>query len=114
MPNEPSVQYEWALEQHRARKYAEAADLYQKYIAAHPNFAPVYGLRAECLLRQGKTAEAIARWNQSEQASEGTPEDAESLICEVNGGPSPDQRRCELLAKAQTGDIESAICADRS
>ena len=32
LPNKPEVQYEWALEQHRAGEYAAAADSYAKFL----------------------------------------------------------------------------------
>lgn len=108
LPNEPDVQFEWALEQHRAREYDGAAKAYARYTAANPNFAPAYGLLAECLIRSGKIREAVEAWQKSERATEGTITRLESLVCEVHQQDSPDLRRVGLREKARQGDIAAA------
>ncbi|HJT31740.1 MAG TPA: tetratricopeptide repeat protein [Pirellulales bacterium] len=108
LPNEPDVQFEWALEQHRAREYDGAAKAYSRYTAANPNFAPAYGLLAECLIRRGKVREAVEAWQKSERATQGTITRLESLVCEVHQQDSPDLRRVGLRDKARQGDIDSA------
>lgn len=108
LPNEPDVQFEWALEQHRAREYDGAAKAYSRYTAANPNFAPAYGLLAECLIRSGKIREAVEAWQKSERATQGTIARLESLVCEVHQQESPDLRRAALCEKMRHGDVAAA------
>lgn len=108
LPNEPDAILEWAMEQHRAGEYAGAAESYEQYAKANPQYAPVHGLLAECLLRTGKTREAVDAWQRSEEASQGTIEQFESLVCEVNGHKFPDRERGALREKARRGDLDAA------
>ena len=84
LPDAPEVQYEWAIDQHRAGEYAAAAQSYAVFSKANPNNAPAYGLCAECLLRIGKTKEAVAMWKKSLEAPQGTLIDFETLNCSVH------------------------------
>lgn len=108
LPTFSSAQLEWALEQHRAKEYAGAAKTYEAFSKLKPNYAPAYGLAAECALRLGDTAKAIDLWTKSEKASSGTLEDFESLVCEVNGSIPNDRTRAELLTKARQGNAAAA------
>ena len=108
LPDEPNVILEWAMEQHRVGEYAGAAESYQQFAKANPRYAPVHGLLAECLLRSGKTREAVDAWQRSEEATQGTIEQFESLVCEVNGHKYPDRERVALREKARQGDLDAA------
>lgn len=107
LPSEPSVQYEWALELHRAKEYAAAAEVYRAYLKTAPNFAPAQGLLAECLLRTGDVPGAVSAWQASESGS-GSIETFESLLCELHTFASPDARREALVAKTAAGDLDAA------
>jgi tetratricopeptide (TPR) repeat protein len=108
LPDQVDVQYELALEQHRAGEYTGALATYTKVSKAKPNRAVVYGLSAECLLRLGKTKEAVAMWQRSESAPQDTLVDLETVVCEVNNHATPERDRATWLAKAKKGDLESA------
>lgn len=108
LPDEPNAILEWAMEQHRAGEYAGAAESYQQFAKANPRYAPVLGMLAECLLRTGKIREAADAWQRSEEASQGTIEQFESLVCEVNGHKYPDHERVVLREKARQGDLDAA------
>jgi hypothetical protein len=109
LPQEPLVLLEWAMEQHRAGEYAGALEVYNAYSKAHPQFAPVHGLAADCLIRLGRTSEAVARWQESERAHDGSLETLESLVCEVYRDPSLEQQRAALRTRAQQGDTGAAV-----
>ena len=108
LPQESDVQLEWAMEQHRAGEYAGAADSYATFAKANSNSAVAYGLMAECLIRTGKTKQAVDAWQASEKAPGGTIEKLESLVCEVNAHRYPYRERAEWLNKAKAGNIEAA------
>lgn len=108
LPNEPLAQLEWAMEQHRAGEHAGALAAYEIYSKANPDFAPVHGLAADCLIHLGRTREAVSRWQQSEQARSGSLERLESIVCDVNKDPGQEQRRARLCAKAST-DVDAAV-----
>ena len=108
MPDEPTVQYEWALQLHRAGEFGLAADWYAKASADNPRNALIYGLRAECLLQIGKTAEAAAEWARSEAAPSGRLETFESLVCDVHRESYPNLERGDLLVKTRNGDLDAA------
>src|SRR6185312_438729 len=64
----PEALLEWALEQHRKKQYVEALRTYREYTRLDPDYAPVYGLAAECALRIGDISRAIDLWTKSEKA----------------------------------------------
>lgn len=97
----PNALLEWALEQHRAKKYAGASETYAAYCKAVPDYAPVWGLAAECAMRTGKLTEAVSLWKASEKARRGTIEQLESLVCEVNGRLPHESVRTDLLRRAE-------------
>ena len=99
---------EWAMEQHRRKEYTGALRTYREYSRMQPNFAPALGLAAECAIRMGDIAEAILLYQKSEKASQGTLEQFESLVCEVNGGIYPDGERAKLIKKIQSGEESAA------
>ncbi len=108
-PGDKLTTMEWALEQHRAGEYAGALASYDQYSMLDPDFAPVHGLAADCLIRLGRTHDAVARWMLSEKARRGTLDDLESLVCAVHGDPTLQARRAELCARVRTGDIDAAV-----
>jgi tetratricopeptide (TPR) repeat protein len=108
LPDEPNVQLEWAMEQHRAGEYAGAAESYSKYLEAEPEFALGWGLLAECLLQTGETDAAVDAWNKAEAATVGTLVELESFVCQVHTRRSLLWARAELLAQAKEGDIDAA------
>ena len=107
LPKDASSQFEWAMDQHRAREYAAAAESYAKVFKLGTRVAGIYGLQAECLLRAGKTKEGAEAWRLSEEAH-GSLEDLETWVCEVNSHLFPDRDRAKLLPKAAAGDIAAA------
>jgi glutamate dehydrogenase (NAD(P)+) len=80
------VLLEWALQQHRRKDFAGALKTYRTYLKMQPDYAPVFGLAAECAIRTDDITEALALWQKSERAGKGTLERFESLVCDVNGG----------------------------
>jgi hypothetical protein len=109
LPHEPLALLEWAMEQHRAGEHSGALEAYNEYSKAFPQFAPVHGLAADCLIRLGKVREGSVRWQQSEKAPDGSLETLESMVCEVYRDPTLEQRRVDLRSKAQRGNIDAAI-----
>lgn len=108
-PQNPTVVWEWAMEQHRAGKYAGALAAYQLFSKARPQSAAPYALAADCLLRLNRVDAAIDAWQKSEAAPSGSIERMEDLVCSVHREPAPHARRAELLAKAtQKGDADAA------
>jgi tetratricopeptide (TPR) repeat protein len=109
MPDDDGAQYEWALEQHRAGEWAGAAESYAKYAKAAPDFAPTYGLWAECLIRTGKIKEAAETWAKSENAPSGKIETLESLVCEVHTPVTSAVKRAALLERLRAAaDLDAA------
>ncbi len=53
-PKEKLTTLEWAIEQHRAGKYAEALALYEAYLGLEPDDEKTEALLADCLVRRGK------------------------------------------------------------
>jgi tetratricopeptide (TPR) repeat protein len=111
-PNPPSIAFEWALEQHRRGRYAEAEALYRRLLD-DPSIGPTLALRADCLLHLGKPKEACDSWQAANVARTHTA--VEQAACWVHGDVSPETRRCRLLAKARAGDaaaVEEAVLLD--
>jgi hypothetical protein len=108
-PQNSNVQWEWALEQHRAGEYAGALASYQAFSMSQPGWAPCYALQADCLLRLNRIDGAVDAWHKSETAPDGTLETMEDLVCTVHREPAPHARRAELLARAtQQRDVDAA------
>ncbi len=108
LPNNSAILYEWALEQHRAKEYEGAAKAYEAFSKLRPNYAPALGLAAECAIRSGNLQKAVALWKSSENATDGTLDELESLVCEVNGGIQNEPTRIRLLRLAEKGDDKAA------
>ncbi len=108
MPDFAQAQFEWAVEQHRAQEYAGAAKAYEAFSKQQPEFAPAYGLAAECQIRLGHIQQAVALWKRSEAARIGTLADFENLVCAVNGPVAPGAERARLLDQAAKGDAGAA------
>ena len=108
LPADADAQYEWALEQHRAGEWAGALASYQVYTKTHSNFAPAYGLMADCLIRLQRPDEALAAWRKSESASGGSIDAFESLVCEVHTPVPADTKRRAWIAKVNAGDLDAA------
>ena len=109
LPHESRPMLEWAIEQHRAGEYAGALAGYDAYSRLVPDYAPVLGLSAECIIRIGTPREAALRWQQSEQAKSGSLDDLESLVCAVHQDPTQHQRRAALLARVRHGEVQAAV-----
>lgn len=108
-PHEPIVQLEWAMEQHRAGEYGPALASYDIFSKANPDYAPVHGMAADCLIRLGRIRDAVERWKLSEKAKTGSLIDLESLVCAVYGNATLFQKRADFRAKAGQGDIDAAV-----
>lgn len=109
LPGETSAALEWGMEQHRAGEHSGALEAYDAFSAAHPQFAPVHGLAADCLIRLGRTRDAVLRWQRSEQARQGTLVQLETMVCEIYKDHTQQRRRAELYDQAAKGDIDAAV-----
>lgn len=108
-PENSSAQFEWAVDQQRAREWAGAAASYAAFDKLRPGFAPAYGLWAQCLIEQGKLKEACAMWARSEApGTYGSLQEFQRLVCEANWQVSPFVTRRELFIKARGGDMDAA------
>jgi hypothetical protein len=108
-PEEPDVQLEWAMEQHRAGDYAGAADAYAKYSAAVPEYAVAWGLAADCLIRAGRDRDAVKAWKASEDAKKGSLELFESMVCEIHRESIPLRLRADHLKGVAKGELDAAV-----
>jgi tetratricopeptide (TPR) repeat protein len=108
LPEFADAQLQWGLEQHRAKQYEGALAAYARSTAARPEYAPVFGLAAECLIRAGKVREASEAWRRFERGKEGSIQALEALVCALHSGEPPDRRRATLMAAAAKGDIDAA------
>jgi tetratricopeptide (TPR) repeat protein len=108
LPDEPDVLLEWAMEQHRAGEFEGALAAYDAFSRSSPDYAPVHGLAADCLVRLGRAKDAAERWRLSERARSGSLENFETLVCEIYKDPTLIQRRADLVAKARKGDVDAA------
>ena len=104
------IQYEWAIEQHRAGEYAAALSAYKIYSAARPDEAVPYALMADCYLHLDQLKAAAEAWHRSETATDGTVEQMENMICEVKREAIPYARREALLAGLKQKPSIDAAC----
>lgn len=102
LPDEPAVALEMAMEQHRRREYAAAIVNYRRLLAARPG-SPYAALLADCLVRTGQLQAAVQAWGQAGYDLHPTAIDA--AIFEIYGPLKPGQRRGELIAKIEGGDL---------
>ena len=110
-PDVQPVVQEWALEQHRAGKFAEAERLYAEVIAGlepgSEGASRLHALRADCLLRLDRPEEACEAWRAVDVPRHHTA--VEESASWVHGTPSPEARRCALLQRARgTGEGQAA------
>jgi hypothetical protein len=106
-PNESDVMREWAVELHRAGKWAEAEPLYAKLVDGTGDEVYVArALRADCLLHIGKPAEAAASW----QAAQKIKRKSHLLdaLEWVHGIEHPMHERARLLAEVRAGNLDHA------
>jgi hypothetical protein len=109
-PEDALVNFEWALQQHRAKEYAGALAAYKKYTDQRQQVqGMIHALQADCHLQLNQIDEAVKAWQASE-AAPGTLEKMEEMVCAVNREPVPFARREELLAKvAEKKDAAAAL-----
>lgn len=108
-PKEELPQYLWAVEQHRAGQWKGALESYLAAAKLVDDYAPTYGLAAECALQLGRVDEAVQLWQKSEKSESGTLEDFETDVCKVHGPEQGYRRREELMRKAKAGDAGAAV-----
>jgi hypothetical protein len=106
--DELSVLLEWALEQHRAGEFDAARMTWEKVCKKAPDQAIYHALRAECLIRTNRIAEAVAAWQASEAAPAGKREEFEGLLFGLKNRKSPHRERSALLQEVRSGDIVAA------
>jgi|JI6StandDraft_1071083.scaffolds.fasta_scaffold01816_8 tetratricopeptide (TPR) repeat protein len=108
-PDKEMPNYLWAMEQHRRGEWKGALASYRLASRLMKDYAPTYGLAAECALRLGKVDEAMELWEKSEKAQTGTLEEFETEVCRIHG-PLPKHREREtLMTKAKAGDVDAAV-----
>jgi tetratricopeptide (TPR) repeat protein len=107
-PNNEYIQFEWAMEQHRRGEYAAAIEGYQFYLRKDPQFAPAFGLLAECLMRTGKIELAVKAWEDSEAAPQGTLERLERYVYELHTPVPAEIVRAEIIKRVKKGDLDAA------
>jgi Tfp pilus assembly protein PilF len=101
LPDNPYIELEYAVGLHRARKYAEAEKIYAKIVNDPKVGVRAKGLRADCLLRAGQFADAAASWAAADPKE--THSDLEEAASWIYNEPSPEIRRCRLLADLAKG-----------
>jgi tetratricopeptide (TPR) repeat protein len=111
-PQQPPVVRAWALEQHRAGRYAEAEALYLGLLALEPGeleTARLSALRADCLLHLDRPEDAIAAWRAADAALH--PTEIEQAAWELYAPLGPEARRAALLDRVRhaQGDREAAV-----
>lgn len=105
-PGNPVIQLEWALEQHRVKKYAEAEKLYEGLVAGPDAKNPqAHALRADCLLHLSRSQAAIAAWEAADPRRRHTS--IEQAASWVYGKVSPEVRRCRLVADVQAKKLDA-------
>ncbi|MBS0189451.1 MAG: hypothetical protein JSS51_15415 [Planctomycetes bacterium] len=109
LPDYADAQLEWALAQHRTGEYAGALKAYERANELKPGNAPLLGVAAEAALRTGDVKRAIELWKACLNATRGSVDDFEKLVCEVNFREDPLARRKELVKKVAAADEEAAV-----
>ncbi len=109
LPENMDAQFEWAIEQHRAKEYEGALKAYKVALAARPGYVPLRGLVADCAIRTGDIALALAMWTEPQKSPTGTLQQFEVMVCEVNSGRDAPLEREELLKKVVGGDEKAAV-----
>jgi len=101
-PNDPAAVLQAAMELHRHGEYAAAIVHYRRLIEAGvmPHSS---ALLADCLVRTGQLKAAVQAWDHAGHAQHHVEIDA--AICAIYGPLSPYQRRSDLIAKIEGGDV---------
>jgi hypothetical protein len=106
-PDESATQFEWAIERHRKREYAEADALYAKLTAQPGKTDPrAHAFRADCLLHLGKLSEAVAEWKAADLRNRHTS--VEQGFSWIYGKPHPIVERARLLDAARAPKAEKS------
>jgi hypothetical protein len=107
LPDEPVVALELALDLHRKGDCARAAPLYQRALGGAARIPPQYrALLAECLVQDGRLAEAVAAWNAADHRSNHIA--IETAICEAHCPLKPGALRADLIERVARGEPEAA------
>jgi len=101
-PQAPDAVLAVALDEHRHGEYARAIINYQ-FVLRTAKAAQFSALLADCLIRTGQLEAAVAAWNQAGPAK--NAEAIETAICTVYGPLRPEQRRGDLIALIEAGDL---------
>lgn len=101
LPDNAFIAFEYGVGLHRQRKYAEAEKVYATLVDNEKVGVLVKGLRADCLLRAGNFADAAASWAAADPRNNHT--DLEQAASYIYNPPSPEKRRCEMLADLAKG-----------
>ncbi len=102
LPDEPAVALGVALEQHRRGEYAAASANYRRVLATG-KLAHFSALLADCLVRTGQLKAAVTAWNRADPVRHHT--EVDYAICAVYGPLLPTQRRGDLIAQIEKGDL---------
>ena len=110
---QPPVVRAWALEQHRAGRWAEAEALYVGLLALEPGeeeMARLSALRADCLLHLDRPEEACAAWRAADASLH--PTEIEQVAWAVYAPLGPEARRCALLERVRQAKDDRDAPAD--
>jgi hypothetical protein len=104
-PDLPPVQYEMAMQEHRAGNCQRAYPLYEEYFLTEAGRSnePGLALLADCYLRTGQLSAAIAAWNGANHPRNHVS--IEKAIHAIYGDQSPLAIRNQLLQDIETGDL---------
>ena len=108
-PTKEIPNFIWAVEQHRVGQWKGALESYKIASKLNPDYAPTYGLAAECALQLGLLDEAVQLWLKSEKAEIGTVEEFETEICKIHGPQQPYREREKLVKRVEAGHAASAV-----
>jgi hypothetical protein len=112
LPAEPDAIVEMAIEMHRKGEYKSAGKLYGEYLAKVPDLK-IHALRADCLVREGQLAQAVAEWHSAKHSTNHA--EIDYAVFQVYGETSPLQRRSEFLTRIRGGEdaaVEDLILLD--
>ncbi len=107
------VNFEWALQLHRAGKCESAIDRYQAHLNAMPEDTKIFALLADCFIRRHDYKAAGAAWGKAGHDRQHTAIDF--AIHWIYGKEGPQKQRNDLLKKIRGGDltkIEKLILLD--
>jgi len=102
LPNESATALGVALEQHRRGEYTAAIANYRRVLDTG-TLVHFSALLADCLVRTGQLKAAVAAWNRADPVTHHT--EVDYAICAVYGPLLPTQRRGDLIAQVEKGDL---------